>query len=50
MSATVKVSFDYEPDEPDDEDNSGMSEEEFERVMDACMAIGGTDIRIVRQS
>lgn len=47
--STVKVSFDYEPDEPDDDDRSGMSEEEFQRVMDACMALGGHDIQIEKK-
>ena len=43
----VKVTFTYEPDEPED-DPTGMSEDEFQRVFDAVMAIGGEDIKIER--
>src|SRR5215831_15283634 len=46
-SMAVKVTFTYEPDEPED-DPTGMSEDEFQRVFDAVMAIGGEDIKIER--
>jgi hypothetical protein len=42
----VKVTFEYEPEEPDEGDRSGMSEEEFMRLMDDLMALGANDIEI----
>lgn len=42
----VNVSFKYEPDEPDPEDGTGMSADEFERLTEQLMALGADDIEI----
>ncbi len=42
---TVKITFVYEPDEPDEDDATGMSEDEYTRVTDAVMQLGGCDIQ-----
>lgn len=44
---SVKVTFVYEPDEPED-DPTGMSQAEFERLYDQLMRLGGDDIQIER--
>jgi hypothetical protein len=36
----VRVSFDYYPDEPDLDDETGMSTEEFEDLMDKLGQLG----------
>jgi hypothetical protein len=41
----VKVTFTYEPDEPDDH-SAGMSEEEYQRLMEQLMALGAEDINV----
>jgi hypothetical protein len=45
---TVLVSFDYEPDEPDDTDPTGVSSDEFDRLTDQLMEIGADNI-VVRK-
>ena len=42
----VRVVFDYEPDYPDEDDSTGMSEDEFERVFDAITHLGGMNIEM----
>lgn len=42
----VKVTFKYEPDEPDDDDATGVSEDEHNRLMDQLMQLGAEDITI----
>jgi hypothetical protein len=46
----VKVTFDYEPDEgADDEDPTGLTEEEHDRLVDQlAMQFGATNIVIER--
>jgi len=44
----VRVTFLYEPDEPDEADRSGMSEEEFIQLFDQIAALGGYDIEVER--
>lgn len=46
----IKITFIYEPDEPDDDDATGLSEDEYGRVMDAIMALGGTDIQFEKKA
>lgn len=46
----VKVSFDYYPDEPDPDDETGMSEDEFNDMMEKVLALGGDDIQIQKVS
>jgi hypothetical protein len=48
--STVKVTFEYEPDEPDDSDSTGLSEAEFVRVNDALMSIGADNIEFERKA
>jgi len=46
MMGRVKVTFIYEPDEPDEEDQTGVSSAEFERVNDLLsMSVGAEDIQ-----
>lgn len=45
----VKVTFDYEPGEPDDENDSGLSEEEYDRLTEALIELGAMNVRIVRR-
>jgi hypothetical protein len=45
---TVSFTFTYEPEEPDPDDGTGMSAEEYERVTEALMALGAEDIRVER--
>lgn len=43
----IKVTFLYTPDDPDEEDSTGVSNEEFERVHDRLsMEFGAEDIQI----
>jgi hypothetical protein len=42
----VRVTFKYEPDEPDEEHPTGLSEEEYEHLSDALVALGAYDIEI----
>ena len=46
--ATVRITFDYEPDEPDPSDSTGMSEGEHLRVTEALMELGAMNVRIER--
>lgn len=47
---TVRISFDYEPKEPDDDDRTGVSEDEFSWVSDLLMErFGAENIEIVRK-
>jgi hypothetical protein len=41
----VRVSFDYYPDEPEDV-ATGMSEEEYERLIGELLALGADNIEI----
>ena len=41
----VRVSFVYEPDEPDEDDDTGVSNEEFEKISDALMMFGAEDVK-----
>lgn len=43
---SVKVSFTYTPDDPDDDDPTGLSEEEHQKVFDTLMHLGAEDISI----
>jgi hypothetical protein len=46
---TVKVSFNYEPDEPDDNDPTGVSEEEHSSLTDKlAMEFGADNIEITK--
>lgn len=40
---TVVIKFNYEPDEPDDDDSTGLSSDEFDRVSDRLMEGFGAD-------
>ena len=44
----VKVTFIYMPDEPDEGDDTGMSEAEFEQLQDALMELGADNVLIER--
>jgi hypothetical protein len=48
--STVKVTFKYEPDSPDEEDDTGMTEEEYEQLMDQLAALGGYDVEISKET
>jgi hypothetical protein len=40
---SVRVTFTYEPDEPDDSDKMGISSSEFEQMTDSLMMNYGAD-------
>lgn len=42
----VKITFNYEPVQPDPDDSTGMEESEFISVTDHLMQIGADDIEI----
>lgn len=42
----VTVTFQYEPDEPDSEDPTGVSNAEFESLCDALMQLGAQNINV----
>lgn len=44
----VRVTFEYEPDEPDEGDSTGMSEAEYLRLHERLSALGATDVSIKR--
>jgi hypothetical protein len=44
----VKVTFDYEPDDPDPKDSTGMSSDEYEELHEHLMSIGADNIEIRR--
>lgn len=44
----VRVTFMFEPDEPDDNDRTGLSEAEFERLMELLMDVGAENIEVRR--
>lgn len=44
--AEVRVSFTIVPDEPDPDDSTGMSIEEYDRLCQALMEQGATDIHV----
>lgn len=46
----VKVSFDYYPDEPDPDDETGMSEDEYDDLMRKVIELGGGDIQFKKVS
>ena len=43
---SVKVTFTYEPDDPDDDDSTGMSAEEHDQLHDQLMSLGADNIII----
>lgn len=43
---TVEVSFDYEPEEPDETDPTGLSVDEHDRLMEQLIEIGATNIKV----
>ena len=45
----VRVSFDYCPDEPDPDDSSGLSEDEYMRLMDQLQELGAENVSFERQ-
>lgn len=45
----VYVTFVYEPDDPDPDDSTGVSEAEFEWLMEQLMTLGAYDIQIERR-
>lgn len=42
----VTVTFRYTPEEPDPDDSTGMSNDEFDRLMDALMPLGAEDVKV----
>lgn len=42
----VKVSFDFEPENPDDDDSTGMEVAEYETLTEGLMELGATNIQI----
>lgn len=46
QSDSVRVTFDYYPDEPDPADHSGMSEDEFLRLHNALAELGADNVKI----
>jgi hypothetical protein len=45
----VTVTFEFEPEQPDPDDRTGMSDEEYEDLTGRLMELGATDIKIVRK-
>lgn len=45
----VTVTFKYEPEEPDEGDSTGMSNDEYERLTDQIMVLGGHDVEIEKE-
>ena len=43
------MQFTYEPDEPDSDDSTGMSEAEYDQLVESLMELGATDIEINRK-
>lgn len=46
----VTVTFDYYPEDPDDEDPSGMAEDEYTDLMDKITSIGGDNPTVSRSA
>lgn len=46
---SVRVTFTYEPDDPDDDDPTGVSEAEHQELMDHLLALGAEDVEISKQ-
>lgn len=44
----VKVEFTYTPEDPDENDSTGMSNEEYDELMDSLMPLGAEDIKVVK--
>jgi len=42
----VTVTFKYEPDEPDADDSTGMSKEEFSQLTEQLAALGADEIEV----
>jgi hypothetical protein len=42
----VQIKFDFYPDEPDPNDDTGMSADEHDRVIEQLMALGADSIEI----
>jgi hypothetical protein len=45
----VRISFDYYPENPDPEDPTGMSNDEYDTVMDILSQLGADNPTIERQ-
>jgi hypothetical protein len=43
---SVRVTFNYVPDDPDPDDHTGCSAEEFDRLMDELQQLGATDVKV----
>jgi hypothetical protein len=48
-SVTVMVSFRYDPDDPDPDDRTGVSSEEYDQLTDQLMMLGAYDIAIQKE-
>jgi hypothetical protein len=48
MAEKVKVTFVYVPEEPDPGDSTGMTEDEYNRLIDQLMQLGAEDTTIER--
>ena len=46
---TCIVTFEYEPMDPDDDDPTGISEEEYNDLCEKLMILGADDIAIVKK-
>ena len=46
----VKVTFNYEPDDPDDDDATGMSSDEYDQLYDALISLGADNVEIKKVS
>ena len=46
---SVRVTFDYYPDDPDDSDSTGMSEDEFVELNDKLAQLGADNVTVERQ-
>jgi hypothetical protein len=42
----VQITFDYHPDDPDENDASGMSAQEYEQVQEQLMELGAENIKM----
>lgn len=45
---TVRVTFKFDPDEVDEDDETGMTEGEFDQLIDAVAGLGGYDVEAER--
>lgn len=47
---TVLVKFEYEPEQPDDDDSTGMASEEFDDLHDRLVALGADNITMEKKA